>query len=258
MVDGVVTPGFESVRDAFESCFAELGETGPAFVVWVEGRPIVDLWGGDGFERDSLVSVYSVTEPMAAFCVLVLVDRAVIGLDEAMACYWPEFGRAGKERVTVRQELSHQAGVVALRDPQPREVLYDWGRACALLAAEPPWFEPGTAHAEHALFYGHLCGELVRRTDGRSLGEFWREEVAVPWALDFHIGLDHSEQRRVVDLRGEIPHREGELYQLATSNPPRVCSTCRWSIAARGVPQRSLPSTVTAPLSPSRAFTPAL
>jgi CubicO group peptidase (beta-lactamase class C family) len=157
---------------------------------------------------------------MAAFCVLVLVDRGVIGLDEPMARYWPEFGQAGKERVTVRQTLSHQAGVVALREPQPLEILFDWGRACALLAAEAPWFEPGMAHAEHALFYGHLCGELVRRMDGRSLGAFWREEVAVPWRLDFHVGLGDREQLRVVDVRGEIPPREGDLYRLATSNPP--------------------------------------
>jgi CubicO group peptidase (beta-lactamase class C family) len=152
--------------------------------------------------------------------VLVLIDRRVIGLDEEMARYWPEFGAAGKERVTVRQALSHEAGVVALRDPQPLEALLDWGRVCALLAAEPPWFTPGRAHAEHALFYGHLCGELARRTDGRSLGTFWREEIALPWGLDFHIGLGDREQLRVVDLRGEIPEREGELYRLATSNPP--------------------------------------
>src|SRR5262249_16222387 len=156
----------------------------------------VDVWGGDGFARDSLVHVYSATKPMAAFCVLVLVQRETIELDEPVASYWPAFGCAGKEEVTVRQALSHQAGVVALRDPRPLEILFDWASACALIAAEPPWFAPGTAHAENALFYGHLCGELVRRTDGRSLGAFWREEVAIPWGLDFHIGLDDREQLR--------------------------------------------------------------
>jgi CubicO group peptidase (beta-lactamase class C family) len=96
MVDGMVAPGFGSVRDAFERCFAELGETGAAFVAWVDERQVVDLWGGDGFARDSLVHVYSVTKPMAAFCVLVLSDRGVIRLDEAMARYWPESARAGR------------------------------------------------------------------------------------------------------------------------------------------------------------------
>jgi len=220
MVHGEVAPGFEPVRGAFDQCFAELGETGAAFVALLDGRLVADLWGGDGFERDSLVHVYSVTKPMAAFCVLVLVDRGVIGLDEPMARYWPEFAQAGKERVTVRHALSHEAGVVALRDPQPLEILFDWDRACALVAAEPPWFEPGTAHAEDALFYGHLCGELVRRADGRSLGAFWREEVATPWGLEFHVGLDDREQSRVVDLQGEIPGHDGALYRLATANPP--------------------------------------
>jgi CubicO group peptidase (beta-lactamase class C family) len=111
MVDGVVAPGFEPVRAAFERCFAQLGETGAAFVALVDGRPVADLWGADGVGRDSLVHVYSVTKPMAAFCSLVLVDRGVIELDATMASYWPDFGVAGKERVTVRQVLSHQAGV---------------------------------------------------------------------------------------------------------------------------------------------------
>jgi CubicO group peptidase (beta-lactamase class C family) len=181
---------------------------------------VVDLWGGERFERNSLVHVYSVTKPMAAFCVLVLVDRGAVGLDDTVAHYSPEFARAGNEGVTVRQALSHQAGLVALRDPQPLEILFDWERACTLLAAEAPWWEPGTAHAEHALFYSHLCGELVRRTDGRSLGAFWREEIAAPWRLDFHIGVADVERRRIIDLVGQITADDDELYRLATSNPP--------------------------------------
>src|SRR5262249_40083325 len=102
MIDGAVEPGFEAVREAVERCFAELGETGAAFVGCVGGRPVVDLWGGDGFDRNSLVHVYSVTKAMAAFCVLMLVDRGVVGLGEPMTRYWPEFGQAGKEQVTVR------------------------------------------------------------------------------------------------------------------------------------------------------------
>ena len=236
MIHGVVAPGCEFVRETFGRCFAEWGETGAAFVALVDGRTVADLWGGAGFDRCSLVHVYSVTKPMSAFCVLVLVDRGVIGLEDRMVRYWPEFGQAGKRAVTVRQALSHQAGLVALRDPQPLEVLFDWDRTCALLAAEPPWFRPGAAHAEHALFYGHLCGELVRRTDGRSLGAFWRDEVALPWGLDFYIGIGEQDQLRVVDLTGEIPEREGELYRLATSNPPglldlRVVNSQAWRAA---------------------------
>src|SRR6516164_10377517 len=101
MVHGVVAPGFESVREAFERCFDELGETGAGFVAWQGGRRVADLWDGDGFERDSLVHVFSVTKPMAAFCVLVLVDRGALALDDPVAAHWPEFGQAGKEHVTV-------------------------------------------------------------------------------------------------------------------------------------------------------------
>ena len=183
---------------------------------------MVDLWGGEGFERDSLVHVYSVTKPMAAFCVLVLADRGALGLEDPVARHWPEFAQAGKERISIRQLLSHQTGLVALRGPQPPELLLDWDDVCVRLAAEAPWWEPGTAHAEHALLYGHLCGELVRRVDGRSLGTFWREEVAGPWGLDFHIGLGAAELARTVDLTGEIPAPWSELHELATANAPGV------------------------------------
>ena len=222
MIHGDVAAGFESLREEFERCFVELGETGAAFTALVDGRPVADLWGGEGFERNSLVHVYSVTKPMAAFCVLMLADRGVLGLDDPVARYWPEFAQAGKGRITVRQMLSHQAGLVALRNAPSPEVILDWDRTCELLAAESPWWEPGTAHAEHTLFYGHLCGELVRRADGRSLGTFWREEIAGPWGLDFHIGLGAAERGRTLDLMGKIAEPESELDRLATSNAPGV------------------------------------
>jgi len=220
VTEGSVAPGFEGVRDAFERCFSELGETGAGFTAFAGRRVVAQLWGGEGFGRDSLVHVYSCTKPLAAFCVLVLVDRGAVGLDDPVASVWPEFAQAGKEGVTVRQLLSHQAGLVALREPQPTELLFDWDLLCAALAAEAPFWEPGTGHGEHALFYGHLCGELVRRLDGRSPGTFWREEVAGPWSLDVHIGLSGPERSRAIDLVGEISPGGGELYDLATSNPP--------------------------------------
>jgi CubicO group peptidase (beta-lactamase class C family) len=220
VVHGEVARGFDDLRDSFARCFDELDETGAGYVAIARGRVVADLWGGEGFEHDSLVHLYSVTKPMAAFCVLVLVDRGVLVLDDPVGRWWPEFAQAGKDHVTVRQVLSHQAGVLALRAPQPVEVLLDWERACRLLAAEAPWWKPGTAHGEHALFYGHLCGELVRRADGRSLGRFWREEVAVPWELDFHIGLDEAELARSVDLEGELAEPGDELHRLALANPP--------------------------------------
>jgi len=238
MVEGMVAPGFESVREAFERCFSDLGETGASFAAMLDGRLVVDLWGGDGAKRDSLINVYSVTKPMAAACVLVLVDRRALSLEDAVSRHWPEFAQSGKRDVTVRQLLSHQAGLVALREPQPHETIFDWDRVCILLAAEEPWWDPGTAHGEHALFYGHLCGELVRRIDGRTLGRFWREEVAEPWSLGFAIGLREGEQARAVDLTGELRPADDEagLYALAVGNPPglrdlAVVNSGRWRAA---------------------------
>jgi len=220
MVHGTVAPGYEGVRAAFERCFAELGETGAQFAAFVRGRPVADLWGGEGMSRDALVHVYSVTKAAAAFSVLVLADRGALALDDRVATHWPAFGAAGKGDVTVRGLLSHQAGVVALREPRPPALLLDWDATCAALAAEAPWWPPGTGHAEHALFYGHLAGELVRRVDGRTLGAFWRDEVAGPWSLDLHVGLRDAELARTVDLRGAFGEPRSDLYRQALDNPP--------------------------------------
>jgi CubicO group peptidase (beta-lactamase class C family) len=235
-IHGTVAPGFGAVRDAFARCFTELGETGAGFHALRDGRVVADLWGGEGFARDALVHVYSVTKPAAALCVLVLAERGALALEDPVARHWPAFGQAGKAGVTVRQLLSHQAGLAALREPLPAELLLDHDRLCARLAAEPPWWEPGTAHGEHALFYGHLCGELVRRTDGRTLGAFWRDEIAGPWRLDFAIGLGAGERARAVSLEGAIAAGEQELYRLAVSNPPgardlAVVNGPRWRAA---------------------------
>lgn len=219
-VEGQVARGFESVRDEFERCFAERGETGAGYCAIVDGATVVDLVGGTGFRRDCMVNVYSVTKPLAAFCVLMLIDRGVLALDDRVAATWPEFAAAGKGEITIRQLLSHQAGVAAISESLPAEALFDWERICEALAAQEPWWEPGTAHGEHALFYGHLCGELVRRADGRSLGTFWREEVARPWDLEFQIGLTEAERARALDLEGEIAPGEGDLYRRGTENPP--------------------------------------
>jgi CubicO group peptidase (beta-lactamase class C family) len=219
VIEGTVAPGFEGVREAFARCFDELGETGAGFCALADGRVVADLRGG--LAPDGLVHLYSVSKPLAAFCVLLLADRGALALEDRVADHWPEFAQAGKEAVTVRQLLAHQAGLPALREPQPAEVLLDHERLAAVLAREAPWFAPGSGHAEHALFYGHLCGELVRRADGRTLGAFWREEVAGPWRLDVQIGLTGVELARAVDLEGELPSAEGGgLYELALGNPP--------------------------------------
>ncbi|HEU0336051.1 MAG TPA: serine hydrolase domain-containing protein [Gaiellaceae bacterium] len=244
-VEGRVEPGFEPVRDAFADGFASAGELGASAAAVVDGTLVVDLWGGSvdetgrPWQRDTLVNVFSVTKPLAAACLLVLVERGRLALDDAVARWWPEFEAAGKEEVTVRQVLAHQAGLDYFREQLAPDDLLDWDRATALLAGSPPRWPPGSTHGEHAAYYGHLVGELVRRVDGRSLGRFLRDELAGPWQLDFHVGLGPGELTRaadVVDPDGGF-RREAlagpEPYRLAVDNPPAmldpaVVNSARW------------------------------
>lgn len=241
---GFCAPGFERVREAFARNFAERGEVGAATALYLEGRPMVDLWGGvahpaggggavggaspdPAWQENTLVHLYSVTKPLAALALLALVDDGAVELDAPVARYWPEFAQAGKEAVTVRWLLSHRAGLMGLRAPQPPEVIYDWERVTALLAAEAPWWPPGTRHGEHAFFYGHLVGEVVRRVSGQRLGAFLRRRITGPWQLDFHVGLDDAEMARCATVTGMTPAWRagldaayGPLFAQALDNPP--------------------------------------
>ena len=229
-VDGRAADRFDAVRDAFAQVLAEQAGTGAAVAAWWDGAWVVDLWGGWAdaaatrpWRADSLVQPYSVSKPFAAICALVLADRGQLELDVPVQRWWPRF----TARATLRQLLSHQAGVVALDEPAPTEAFYDWDRLCGLLAAQEPAWEPGTAHGESALFYGHLIGEVVRRADGRGPGRFLREEVAGPLGLDFFFGLTAAEQARAADLTGVAEYFSEQrtagmppLYRRATANPP--------------------------------------
>jgi CubicO group peptidase (beta-lactamase class C family) len=231
-VQGFADARFGPVRDCFAEVIRDQPGTGAGFAAWCDGSAVVDLWGGyadSGGRRpwlaDSLVQPYSVSKPFAAVCVLRLAEAGRLDLDAPVQRYWPQF----RAPATVRQILSHQAGVVALDEPAPTEAFYDWGWLCRLLAAQEPAWEPGTAHGESALFYGHLAGELVRRIDGRSVGRFLREEICGPAGLEFAFGLSSEQRARTVDLAGfdEAFDAAGaagrpELYRRAISNPPGV------------------------------------
>lgn len=197
-IDGHAGPGCDAVRDAFAQLFAGGKESGAEVCAIVDGETVVDLHGG--LDPDALVNTFSVVKPFAALCALVLVDKGRLSLDDGVADHWPQFAQHGKDRATVRHALAHQAGVPFLREPRPAQELLDWDATCARIAAEPPHWEPGTAIGEHALTYGHIVGELVRRVDGRDLGAFWREEIAEPWGVDFHIGVPRDQLGRVADL----------------------------------------------------------
>jgi len=229
-VRGLAEPRFAAVRDCFSGVLEGQRGAGAAFAAWYDGRLVVDLWGGSAgpgparpWEASSLVQPYSVSKPFAAVCALRLAEAGRLDLDAPVQRYWPEF----RAPATVRHVLAHQAGVVALDRPEPTGVFYDWDRLCVLLAGQQPCWEPGTAHGESALFYGHLVGELVRRIDGRGVGRFLREEVCGPLGLEFFFGLSPSEQARAVDLTGldaafRADNAAGRpaLYKRAIGNPP--------------------------------------
>lgn len=233
-VGGSTAAGFEPVREELERNFAQRGELGAAVCVYHRGSPVVDLWAGwvdagrtRPWQRDTIVHAYSTVKPMVATCALILVERGALQLDAPVASWWPEFASAGKGAISVRQLLAHQAGLVALRDDVPPDEIFDWDAMVTRLAAEAPWWEPGTQHGEHAYFYGHLVGELVRRADGRPIRQFFAEELAAPWALDYQIGVRPADRERVAPLAGppeqnpeETAGAAGSIYRRGVTNPP--------------------------------------
>jgi CubicO group peptidase (beta-lactamase class C family) len=198
LLQGEVSPGFEEVASEFEKNFAQREEVGAACAVYHEGRKVVDLWGGyrdrealAPWERDTLVLVFSATKGISALTVALAHSRGLIAYDEKVATYWPEFAQNGKENVTVRQLLGHQAGLCAIDEPLNPQVLADLDAVASILARQRPAWEPSTRHGYHHLSLGLYEGELIRRTDPqhRSLGRFFQDEIATPLGLEFYIGL---------------------------------------------------------------------
>jgi CubicO group peptidase (beta-lactamase class C family) len=221
-IEGTCDRRFEPVREAFAENFTVYGETGAAVAVTLDGRPVVDLWAGhvdaartQPWQRDTIVNVYSTTKGMTAICAHQLVDRGLLDLDAPVATYWPEFAQAGKAALPVHYLLSHRAGMAAVRRPLQPSAIYDWDAMTAVLAEQEPWWEPGTKHGYHALTYGWLVGEVVRRISRKSLGTFFRDEVARPLDLDFHIGLPQSAEARVAPLIPPPPPTPEQLEMLA-------------------------------------------
>ncbi|MFF4605008.1 serine hydrolase domain-containing protein [Streptomyces sp. NPDC001339] len=210
-VNGHCAPGFTGVREAFERNFREHGDIGAAVAVTVDGETVVDLWGGHtdagrarAWERDTLVNVYSTSKGMTALCAHLLVDRGELDLDAPVARYWPEFAQAGKRDLPVRWLLSHRAGLIAPREPLRVGQAYDWDGVCAVLAATEPWWEPGTAQGYHAVTFGYLVGEVVRRITGQSLGAFLRSEITEPLGARVFIGTPAEEHASCADMVGQL------------------------------------------------------
>lgn len=236
---------FLRVREAFADNFERREEVGASVAVTLDGRPVVDLWGGHAdqagtqpWERDTLVNIYSTTKGLAAMCAHRLVDQGRLELDAPVARYWPEFAAGGKGELPVRYLLSHRAGMAAIREPMPPEALFDWDAVTQALARQEPWWKPGEGHGYHAITFGWLVGEVVRRISGRSLGTFFRDEIATPLgaAADVHIGLDPSFFPRVaemgpmaepdpdtgLDIQAIVQNEPDSVSAHAFANPPNT------------------------------------
>ena len=238
-IDGICDARLQGVREAFAENFAQHGEVGAAVAVTIDGKPVVDLWAGHAdaartrpWTRDTIVNIASATKGLTAICAHRLADRGLLDLGAPVATYWPEFAQGGKAAIPVHLLLSHRAGLPAIDKPLPTEALYDWDTMTGALAAQKPWWEPGTRHGYHALTFGHLVGEVVRRITGKSLGTCWLEEVAEPLDIDCHIGLAAEHDARVAefipippgepDFEAELIKNAGPMVQKAVNNPPRT------------------------------------
>lgn len=204
MIKGFVAPGFEPVADAFQANFDDGHEVGAAFAVFHRGKPVVDLWGGVADIRtgrpwceNTIQMIFSGTKGLVAGVMLLLLDRGLIDLDLPVSRYWPEFG---KPDILIRHILSHSARLPGLEAPVTARDLTDDVRMAALLAAQLPSADPRAAHCYHPLTYGWLCGEVVRRVCGRSIGQVFASEFAAPLNLDLWIGLPEAEEARVAQL----------------------------------------------------------
>lgn len=223
-IGGSTAPGFEPVAEVFADNFDLRGDVGAQCCVYLEGNPVVDLWGGYG--EDAIQVVFSATKGATAAAANLLIERGQLDLDAPVVDIWPEFGQKGKEKTLVRWILTHKSGVLAPEPGFTLDDLQDWDRIVESLAVQSPAWEPGTAYGYHAHTFGWLVGELVRRTDGRGLGEFFAEEIAGPAEADFWIGLPEAEEGRVAPL--VLLEVEGPSQSVDVPEPgplPEIAST---------------------------------
>lgn len=232
--------------------FLESGqELGASLTVNIDGRNVVDIWGGftdedksSPWERDTIANMWSTTKNICSIAALILVDRGLLDLNEKVSKYWPEFAANGKQNIEVRQVISHTSGVAAWEKPVTLEELYDTEQSTATLAKQPPWWKPGTASGYHTYTHGHLIAELVRRTTGKSLKKFVAEEMAIPLGADLQIGAAETDYSRIATLVPPPPSVEersipapGSVMERAYNAPAtdlNVTATPGWRNAQMG------------------------
>jgi CubicO group peptidase (beta-lactamase class C family) len=230
-VHGHVDTRFDKVADALAEEIASGAEVGAAIAVDIDGESVLDVWGGHSdagktvpWREDTIVNVWSSTKTVTSLAGLMLADRGLLDLDASVATYWPEFAANGKQDVKVRHLLSHTSGVAGWQEPMTTDDLFDWEKATSMLAAQAPWWEPGTASGYQALNYGFLIGELVRRTAGISLKDFVADEIARPLGADFQIGAKPEDAGRIAELIPPPPF-DVRFDALPEDNPMRKTLT---------------------------------
>ena len=248
-ISGTCAGELGAVKDAFAENFTQHGDVGASAAVVKNGELVVDLWGGyqdrartKPWERDTIINVFSTTKTMSCLALLVLASRGRVDVDAPVERYWPEFGAAGKSNVLVRHLLSHTAGLPSWNERLEPTDLYDWDKLARLLAAQETWWEPGWKSGYHGLTQGNLVGEVVRRVDGRSVGQFFADEIARPIGADFHIGLGPEHDARVALVipapplqfgsgdGAKPPARDSIPYRAAN---PRLAAEQSWEIPWR-------------------------
>lgn len=254
-IEGIVERRFKPVRDAFLENFTHRGEVGAAVCIYEHGVPVVDLWAGEAspgraWQEDTISVVFSVTKGVTTICALQLVDLGLLDLDETVAHYWPEFAAAGKDTITIRQLLSHQAGLPAFTRAVRVPELADWDRVVARLAGQAPEWEPGTRHGYHALTWGWLVGEVIRRVSGLTPGAYLRQCIAPALDLDMWIGLPASEEHRCATLIPAAPSDDSdpdtasfvhEMQAMSAVGQSRLGAAARAAVnSARRTPARGL------------------
>jgi CubicO group peptidase (beta-lactamase class C family) len=246
-VQGLVRSGFEPVRDVIAASLANGGDIGCSVAVFIDGEPVVDIWGGfydaartRAWEHDTIVNTFSSTKTMTALAAMILVDRGVVDLDAPVARYWPEFSQAGKGRVRVRHLLSHMSGLAGWTEDLTVDDLLDREKSLTMLERQEPWWAPGEAVGYHPMSYGPLVGEVIRRTTGQTLGKFFADEVCRPLGGDFHIGTGPELDHRVSAMfqSNEPRHPSGQfISDRAFFNPyitPRIGGSIPWRRAELG------------------------
>jgi CubicO group peptidase (beta-lactamase class C family) len=206
-INGTWDERFDSVRSALAENIDSDEELGASIVLDLDGEIAVDIWGGhkdeartQPWDRDTITNVWSTTKTITSLAALMLVDRGQLDVDAPVARYWPEFAAAGKQNVLVRHIMGHTSGVSGLEQPAMAEDIYGWEKATARYASQEPWWPPGSASGYHALNYGHLVGEVVRRITGMTLKQFVADEIAGPLGADFQIGAAEEDWPRIADV----------------------------------------------------------